>query len=136
MYTCIVEVGTLIEKQTEVCKLWVLGGICHWAELLGSDACVQHRALAVGSDGAQLPAPDPRSFHFSGGLCSRVTVLILTFAISPTITANCWNSKSGAEALAVKQQGSCSSLRLLAVTATIDGEGCPVSIAISFFTDI
>lgn len=57
MYTCIVEVGTLIEKQTEVCKLWVLGGICHWAELLGSDACVLHRALAVGSDGAQLPAP-------------------------------------------------------------------------------
>lgn len=55
MYTCIVEVGTLIEKQTEVCKLWVLGGICHWAELLGSDACVLHRALAVGS--AQLPAP-------------------------------------------------------------------------------
>lgn len=76
------------------------------------------------------------SFHSSGGLCSRVTVLIVTFAISPTITANCWNRKSGAEALAVEQQGSCSSWRLLAVTATIDGEGRPVSIAISFFTDI
>lgn len=87
---------------------------CWEASAAGLSCLAQMRACCtgrwlVGSDGAQLPAPDPRSFHSSGGLCSRVTVLILTFAISPTITANCWNSKSGAEALAVEQQGSCSS---------------------------
>lgn len=55
MYTCIVEVGTLIEKQTEVCKLWVLGGICHWA--VAQYVCAAVRWLFVGRDGAQLPVP-------------------------------------------------------------------------------
>lgn len=57
MYTYNVEVGTLIEKQTEVCEFWVLGGICRWAVLLGSNVCMLQCSGSVGRDSAQLPVP-------------------------------------------------------------------------------
>lgn len=132
MYTCIVEVGTLIEKQTEVCKLWVLGGICHWAVLLGS-MCACCSALALCRQG-WCPASCtwyPRSFHSGRGLCSQVTVLILIFAISYNHCKLLEDNKSGAEA---------GLLLLLASVSSHShhrrGEGRPVSTAISFFTDI